>query len=54
MTYDYKCKKCQKVEEKRHGMNETPVYLCCKQPMLKLISKPVGIHGANTGQRKGT
>jgi len=54
MTYDYKCKKCGKVEEKVHSMNDEPVYLCCGQSMVKLLSVPLGIHGANTGTRKGT
>lgn len=54
MTYEYKCKKCGKVEEKRHSMNDTPTYLHCGQPMVKIFSKPAGIHGANSGTRKGT
>lgn len=54
MTYDYKCKKCGKVEEKRHSMNDKPVYLCCQQPMVKLLTLPAGIHGANSGSRSGT
>ena len=54
MTYTYKCKKCNKVEDKVHGMNELPLYLCCDEQMVKLLSVPLGIHGANTGTRKGT
>jgi putative FmdB family regulatory protein len=54
MTYDYKCTKCGKVSEKVHGMNELPLYLCCKERMVKLFSNPLGIHGANTGKRTGT
>ena len=54
MTYTYKCKQCQHTEDKQHGMNEQPTYMCCKQPMVKLLTIPLGIHGANTGTRKGT
>ena len=53
-TYDYQCTKCKHTEEKVHGMNDKPVYLHCKKPMVKLFSKPLGIHGANTGARSGT
>jgi putative FmdB family regulatory protein len=54
MTYDYQCTKCGKVKEKVHGMNELPLYLCCATAMVKLLSLPLGIHGANTGKRTGT
>lgn len=54
MTYDYNCKKCGKTEEKIHSMNDEPTYICCGAKMVKLLSVPLGIHGANTGTRKGT
>jgi len=54
MTYDYQCTKCKDIKEKVHGMNELPLYLCCGERMVKLFSPPLGIHGANTGQRTGT
>lgn len=55
MTYDYQCKKCNRVEEHQHGMTEKPTIKCqCGQVMVKLFSKPLGVHGANTGARKGT
>ena len=54
MTYTYKCKKCGHIEDKIHGMNETPEYLHCKKKMVKMLVVPLGIHGANTGNRSGT
>lgn len=54
MTYTYACKKCKKQDDKQHGMNESPIFVCCNETMVKLISRPLAIHGANTGTRKGT
>ena len=54
MTYDYTCKQCGKVETKVHSMNDEPSYICCGAKMVKLLSVPLAIHGANTGARKGT
>jgi hypothetical protein len=55
MTYSYKCQgKCRMVHDYTHGMNETPIFTCCGKQMKKIISTPLGIHGANTGNRKGT
>jgi len=54
MTYSYKCKKCGKVEDKVHGMNERPEFKCCGELMVKIFTAPTAILGANTGGRKGT
>ena len=50
MTYDYQCTKCKKVEEKTHGMNETPVIKCeCGAVMNKLFTPHLGNHNVNGG-----
>ena len=56
MTYSYKCQgKCKMVQDRVHGMNEEPVFMCCGKQMKKFFgTPPIGIHGANTGSRKGT
>jgi len=54
MTYTYKCNECGKIEDKVHGMNESPKFICCKKEMKKQFTAPLGVHGANTGNRKGT
>jgi putative FmdB family regulatory protein len=38
--YDYKCEKCEIVQEVQHSMNESPKVKCkkCKKKMQKLIS----------------
>ena len=56
MTYSYKCQgKCKMVQDRVHGMNENPVFTCCGKQMKKFFgTPPIGIHGANTGNRKGT
>lgn len=56
MTYEYICKgKCKKVQEKKHSMNEKPVFTCCGVEMKRYFgSAPLGVHGANTGGRTGT
>ncbi len=51
-TYDYKCLKCGKIKEKRHGMNDTPSYECCNSAMKRVILTAPPVHGANTGDRK--
>lgn len=43
------------VQEFNHGMNEKPVFKCCGKEMKRYYgSAPLGIHGANSGKRKGT
>jgi hypothetical protein len=42
------------VQDRVHGMNEEPVFMCCGKQMKKFFGTPLGIHGANTGSRKGT
>lgn len=54
MTYTYHCKECDKYQDKSHGMNEKPVYICCGVQMKKVFVVPLGVHNANTGNRKGT
>ena len=51
-TYDYKCLKCGKIEEKIHGMNDAPSYVCCDKAMKMFIGKAPAVMGANTGNRK--
>ena len=54
MTYNYKCQgKCKMVQDRSHGMNEEPTFICCEKVMTKLITAPAAIIGANTGGRKG-
>jgi putative FmdB family regulatory protein len=40
MVYDYKCTKCDKVEEQYHGMKETPEFFCskCDSPMIRIFT----------------
>ena len=55
MTYDYKCQKCQVVEEKTHGMNETPAIKCkCGGDMKKQFTIHLGNHKTNGGGSTGT
>ena len=51
MTYDYQCPTCKIVEEKVHGMNETPIIKCdkCDTAMLKLFTTHLGTHNVNGG-----
>jgi len=51
-TYDYKCLKCGKIEEKFHGINDTPSYVCCDSAMKLTFEKAPVVIGANTGGRK--
>jgi len=51
-TYDYKCLKCGKIEEKFHGIHDTPSYVCCDSAMKLTFEKAPVVIGANTGGRK--
>ncbi len=54
MTYTYKCQVCKEKFDVKHGMNESPIITHCGIVAKKFIAAPLGIHGANTGARKGT
>jgi putative FmdB family regulatory protein len=43
-SYDYKCQKCEKVEEKTHSIKEDPVFNCsgCGTQMEKIFSPNIG------------
>jgi putative FmdB family regulatory protein len=51
MYYDYECPLCETIEEKMHGMNETPLFFCskCHSLMKKVISGGAGIHFRGIG-----
>jgi putative FmdB family regulatory protein len=52
-TYDYRCPKCGRIEEKTHGINDSPSYVCVKcDKHMKRVFTPIAVHGANTGGRK--
>jgi putative FmdB family regulatory protein len=44
-TYDYKCNKCDKVQERFHGINETPTVICekCSAVMIRMIGAGSGV-----------
>ena len=44
-TYDYKCPKCDKVQERFHGMNEIPTVICeqCPAVMIRMVGAGSGI-----------
>lgn len=37
--YDYQCKKCNRIQEERHGMNDAPKVKCakCRRVMERVI-----------------
>lgn len=51
-TYDYQCLKCGKIEEKIHGMNDTPSYVCCNSAMKMYFGTAPAAHGKNVGPTK--
>lgn len=55
MSYDYECPECKAVEEKIHGMNETPTIKCkCGHTMVKLFTLHLGNHNVNGGGSSST
>ena len=44
IRYDYKCRECGCVEERRHFISEDPEYLCpkCGGEMYRLVSPNIG------------
>ena len=50
-TYDYQCSKCKKVQERFHGMSESPNVICanCTIVMTRMIGKGSGVHFKGSG-----
>lgn len=50
-TYDYRCFKCEKIQQHFHKMSEEPAQLCseCNEKMVKCIGGGIGLHFKGTG-----
>jgi putative FmdB family regulatory protein len=51
LNYNYYCSSCNNEEEKTHGMNETPEYICpkCNSKMKREFSGGAGVHYKGIG-----
>ena len=50
-TYDYKCPKCDIIEERFHSMSDEPIFIChlCSERMVKCVGGGIGVHFTGSG-----